>query len=152
VLQELPVQVHNSHLAHAFLYELRESKDMRADPMAIHVNHFVEQHLDNLTESIDAFTTQTGTFEYHGRKLQRQKQDQERWEKERKQTNELREKQGKERLPDDRFKNPIFKTLEPPERLSRFLLTRRMAETSGALLGDTTQGFAKMYVVDALRR
>jgi len=29
ILEEVPIKVHNSHLVHGFLYEVREAKTMR---------------------------------------------------------------------------------------------------------------------------
>jgi hypothetical protein len=35
IFEEVPLKVHNSHLVHAFLYELREQKEMAYVPAAL---------------------------------------------------------------------------------------------------------------------
>jgi len=152
IMVEVPIQVHNSHLVHAFLYELRESKAMNTDSdrLNIRVNDFVEKNVNVISKSIDDYVTEQGKLLYYERQLARQKTQQQQWIQKRDADNALRAKQGKPPLPNDRSKLAIFKQLPKPWKLDTYLLTNRMTQQTGALLSDTAQGFNKLYVVEAL--
>lgn len=154
ILEEIRLQVHNSHLVHAFLYELRDSKVMSTDRMRldIHVNPYVEQHLESLGACIDEYTIEMGKFHYVERAQTRNEQLKKAWTQKRAADNELREKQGKQKLPDDSAKQPFFKPVPKHPKVDTFLITNRMTQLSNSVLADSTNGFSKMYVVDALHR
>jgi translation initiation factor 3 subunit H len=154
ILEEVRVQVHNSHLVHAFLYELRESKVMSTDHtrLGIRVNDFAEQKLKELSASIDLYTQEQGKYHFYERQVARQKQAQQQWLQKRATENEIRQKSGKPALPDDRNKNPLFKPHPKPNRLDTFLVANRITASANEIFTDCSQGFSKLYVVDALQR
>jgi len=153
ILEEVPILVHNSHLAHAFLYELRESKQMSTqhDRLHINVNQFVEKTVGSISKCIDSYASEQSTLLYHERALARQKTQQAQWLQKRAAENELRAKQGLPPLPDDRHKQACFKhPAKAPQKLDSYLLTNRMNLHAGEVLADTAQGLNKLYVVEAL--
>lgn len=154
ILEEVRVQVHNSHLVHAFLYELRENKIMNSDStrLAVHVNEFAEQKLKELGACIDLYAQEQGKYHFYERQVARQKQAQQQWLQKRAAENEIRQKSGKQALPDDRNKNPLFKPHPKPNRLDTFLVANRITATSNSIFSDCSLGFSKLYVVDALQR
>jgi len=75
ILQEIPVKVHNSHLVHAFLYELREEKSMSCelDRLRVPDSSLLEKQLNLMASAIDDHVTEQQNFQYHLRQS-RQKQ------------------------------------------------------------------------------
>lgn len=153
ILEEVPIQVHNSHLAHAFLYELRESKLMSTenDRLHINVNEYIEKTLGSLNKCVDEYASEQSTLLYHERALARQKTQQQQWIQKRAADNEIRSKQGLPPLPDDRSKQACFKHLaKQPLKLDSYLLCNRMNLHAQEVLNDAAQGLNKLYVVEAL--
>lgn len=152
IMVEVPIQVHNSHLVHAFLYELRESKQMSTDHkrLNINVNSFVEKSVGVLGKCVDDYASEQNKLLYHERQLARQKTQQQNWLQKRAADNELRAKQNKPPLPDDRSKVSAFKQIQKPWKIDTYLIANRMKHQCDQLLSDSAQGFNKLYVVEAL--
>ena len=78
IFQAIPIRVHNSHLVHGFLYELRESKAMQCDEvLSVHGSSaFISQQLSSCGGSIDDYVQEQSQFQYNQRNISRQKQAQ----------------------------------------------------------------------------
>ena len=78
IFHSIPIKVHNSHLVHGFLYELRESKQMQCDEVlsVSGSSAFISQHLHTCGQSIDDYTQEQSQFQYNQRNIARQKQAQ----------------------------------------------------------------------------
>jgi len=76
ILQEIPVKVHNSHLVHAFLYELREEKSMSCelDRLRVPDSALLEKQLNLMATAIDEHSTEQQNFQYHLRQARQNKQ------------------------------------------------------------------------------
>jgi hypothetical protein len=57
IMQEVPIKVHNSHLVHGFLYELREEKSMACEFDRLHVEPapYLEKTIGILSGCIDEY-------------------------------------------------------------------------------------------------
>ena len=78
IWRELQVKVHNSHLVHGFLYELRESRQMQCEEVLSlgGSSAFISQHLLGCGSSVDEYTQEQSQFQYNQRNIARQKQAQ----------------------------------------------------------------------------
>jgi translation initiation factor 3 subunit H len=153
IFEYLPIQIHNSHLVHAFLYELREAKITSTDHIRLGIQvNASEQFLDNLSMCLHLYSQEQQKFHHHERTLAKNEQEQKKWIQKREADNQQRAKQGKPPLPDDRSKQPCFKETPKPSRLDSLLIANRMFQVSKYLEDDAAVVGSKMYVVDALNR
>jgi len=155
IFAEVPIKVHNSHLVHGFLYELREQKTMSCDFDRLDLNStpFIEKNLGVLSDVIDEYSSEQAKFQFHQRQVARQKANQQNYLQKRSQENENRAAAGQDALPDDdRSKNPLFKPIAPPSRLESYLLWNQIAHYSEQITSASSQAFTKLYAVEALQQ
>jgi len=155
ILEELPIKVHNSHLVHGYLYELREQKQMSCDfdRLNLTASGLLEKNLENLSRLIDDYGQEQSKFQYYQRMVARQKGQQAAYLQRIKQQNEEREAQGKDPLPsEDLSKNSLFKPIPKPSRLEASLLSKQISHHCSQINSTTVQTLHKMYVVDALQK
>lgn len=100
ILEEVPIKVHNSHLVHGFLYEMRENKTMDCgfDRLVIGSNPMTEKSLDLLQTCIDDYAADQNKFQYALRNIARQKQEQQRYLQKLEDENASRVAQGKDKI------------------------------------------------------
>ena len=70
--------MHNSHLVHGFLYELREAKQHSCEEVlsVAGSSAYISQHLHTAGNAIDEYTQEQSQFQYNQRNIARQKQAQ----------------------------------------------------------------------------
>jgi len=155
IFEEVPVKVHNSHLVHAFLYELREQKEMACehDRLSLQVNPFLEKSLDEMSNLIEAYANEQGKFQFYLRQVTRQKQQLQVALQKLRLENEARIAAGKEPISeDDLLKNPQFKPQPKPPRLESLLLSKQVRYHAHQTNAAAVSGFQKLYVVEALHK
>jgi len=157
ILQKLPIKVHNSHLVHAFLYELREDKARPAscdwDRLHMDAGGYLEKNIDALSHCIDEHTAEQGKFQYHQRLVQRQKQQQAEYQRKRDAENDERKRHGKEPLADeDTSKLQVFKPIPKPSRLDTFLISGQISHYCKEIGAASTEAMNKMYLIEALHK
>jgi translation initiation factor 3 subunit H len=155
IFEEVPIKVHNSHLVHAFLYELREHKAMRCelDRLTLTANPFLEKNLELISAAIDDLGAEQSKFQFHQRQVARQKQQQQQHIQKIEEDNESRKLLGKTPLPAEDFsKNPIFKPLAKPSHLESHLISNRVNLHCSQITSSATLAFNKLYIIDALQK
>jgi translation initiation factor 3 subunit H len=155
VLEELPIKVHNSHLVHGFLYELREHKHLNCDydRLDLTVSPFLEKSLDLTSNLIDSYAQEQGKYQYYLRQLARQKQNQERHLAQIEADNRARIAAGKAPLPkQDLSKHPLFKKIQPPSRLDSLLLAQQLDTQTTAINSAAIEATHKLYTLQALQQ
>jgi translation initiation factor 3 subunit H len=158
ILEEIPIKVHNSHLVHAFLYELREhntSGGMQChfDRLSLTANPFVEKNLGIMADCIDQYAADQAKFMFHQRQVGRQRQSQQAFKNKRSQENENRKKAGQEPLPEvNTSKNPLFKPIAPPSRMDSYLLSNQINHYCTQISSSASQAFQKLYVAESLMK
>ncbi len=153
IFEEIPIKVHNSHLVHAFLYELREQKSMRCDfdRLSISASPFLEQNLDSLGHYIEELGSEQGKFAYHQRQLVRQKHAQNAYLNRLNEEKEKRAAAGKEPLPEeDLTKHPLWKPTPKPSHLESFLVLNKLGLHCQQITSTAMLALNKMYVIDAI--
>jgi len=143
LFEEVPIQVHNSHFVHGFLYELRESKQMSChyDRLRVSPYSFLQKNLDMLAGSIEEYAAEQGKYQFQQRQLARERQA---LLAKRQALNEKRRQLQQDPLPEDMGLPP------PPSRLETFLITNQITQHCSQIIQAATQGLNKLYVIDGL--
>jgi len=83
IFEELPVKIHNSHLIHAFLFELKENKSLNCQFERLHHYHQDDliSNLKQLATFIDAYGQESQSFKNYFSRCLRRKKEKEIYEK-----------------------------------------------------------------------
>ena len=78
IFQSLPIKIHNSHLVHGFLYELRESKRMLSDEILSvgGTSTYLSTHVNACSNGMDEYLQEQSQFQFYQRSVSRQRQAQ----------------------------------------------------------------------------
>lgn len=166
IFQSVPIKVHNSHLVHGFLYELREEKfssrklvdvdrnwSSNLDRLNLNYSNFLEKNLAQLGQAIESYSMEQGKFQYFLRAQARLKQQQSDYLKRRAAENESRLAAGKDPLPEeDLSKNPLFKPQTKPNRLETYLLSNQIDYYCDSISNVSEQTFQKLYLMEAIQK
>ena len=78
IFQSLPIKIHNSHLVHGFLYELRESKRMLSDEILSvgGTSAYLSTHVNACSSGMDEYLQEQSQFQFYQRSVSRQRQAQ----------------------------------------------------------------------------
>jgi len=147
IFDDIPIKVHNSHLVHGYLYELREAKSMSAhlDRLPIAPQPVLEKNLNLLSAAMEEYGQEQAKYSFGQRQLTRQKQI---LLAKRAAANEKRQKSGMEPLPEE----DSFPQLEVPSRLETFLISKQISEHCQSIIASSMEGFNKYYVAEALQK
>jgi len=153
IFEEIPIQVHNAHLVHAFLYELREDKAMSCDYDRLNLfsNPYLQKNLEIMANCIDDFALEQNKFQAQQRQAQRLKQQQQQFLVQKKEERSKAESHGQELPPEDNSKNPLFQPQPEPSRLETFLISNQIQHYADHLIATATASFNKLYLIEGLQ-
>mmetsp|Transcript_21826 Transcript_21826/g.32511 ORF Transcript_21826/g.32511 Transcript_21826/m.32511 type:complete len:316 (+) Transcript_21826:41-988(+) len=145
IFEEIPMKVHNSHLIHAFLYELQEKDTFSCefDRLDLTSDMLFKRNLDIMTSCIDELLLDQGKFSYSQKQVQRVKAQQ----AAQRQKLEAKAAAG-EIVEDEVLKKPI----PYAPRLDAYLTAHKISHYSKKVRGMIGQSMTKMFEVDALSR
>lgn len=169
VLQELPIQIHNSHLLTTFLHQLPNGpseeeieaptslgdleRDMiepplhpSIDTLDLAIDPFLEKTCDLLLESIESHYTDLNNFQYYQRQLGREQTKISQWQAKRKAENAQRAVAKQSLLPEDEWQR-LFKLPQEPSRLEGMLNAKQVEQYSKQVDGFTANVSTKMFAV-----
>jgi len=163
IFEQIPIKVHNSHLVHGFLYELREEKaraksrcevekqwSSNLDRLTLSSSAFIDKTLTTLGGVIDTYSNEQGRFQYYLRAAARQRAQQADYYKRRASENAARVEAGKDPLPEeDTSKLAIFKPIPKPSRMETYLTSNQMNYYCESLTNVAKQAFQKLYLIEA---
>lgn len=156
IFEEIPIKVHNSHLVHGFLYELREDSSMNCDFSRLSVSNqpFIEKTLGVLSHCIDDYSSEQSKFQYIQRQIARQKQTLQAHEQKRNQDNETRTSMGHDPLgaEEDKAKLAALKPIPQPSRLETMFICSQMSNYCKQIQDSASLSFSKLYVVESLTK
>jgi translation initiation factor 3 subunit H len=166
IFQQVPIKVHNSHLVHGFLYELREEKyqakklvdvdrnwSSNLERLNLNYSNFLEKNLTQLGAAIEGYSMEQGKFQFFLRAQQRQKQQQTDYLKRRQTEADHRAATGKDPLPEeDLSKNSLFRPMSKPNRLETYLLSNQIDYYCDSITSVAEQTFQKLYLVEAMQK
>eukprot|EP01102_Stenamoeba_stenopodia_P002380 TRINITY_DN121_c0_g1_i1.p1 TRINITY_DN121_c0_g1~~TRINITY_DN121_c0_g1_i1.p1 ORF type:complete len:349 (+),score=97.74 TRINITY_DN121_c0_g1_i1:209-1255(+) len=158
IFEEVPIQLRNSNLSNAALYELEDSPlwDPKAnifDSLDLSTNPFLEKNLEFLIEYIDDLSVEQNRFQYYQRNVQRQQAQLALWLQKRRAENIQRRANGEEELPEEESPsvNPLFKPIEQPSRLESLLITNQINNYCQQVNQFAGQSFGKLFLLDGLK-
>ncbi|KAF4995043.1 hypothetical protein FDECE_12927 [Fusarium decemcellulare] len=169
ILEEVPINVHNSHLLTTFLHQIPSapvSGDIEQPTSLADINHdavkpplypsidtldlaidpFLEKTCDLLLESIEAHYTDLNNFQYYQRQLGREQAKITQWQTKRKAENAQRAAAKQPALPEDEWQR-LFKLPLEPSRLEGMLNAKQVEQYSKQVDGFTANVSAKMFAV-----
>jgi len=128
--EEIPIQVHNSSLINALLYEL-EYRGVVPLPdhsrLEMSNTQLLEKSLEYLMEESEDLIAEQNKLQFHHRQVLRQQQQQAKWIQQRKQENIARRSRGEEELPEKGDESDaVWKSLAPPSPLDSLLITNQI--------------------------
>jgi len=153
IFEEIPVKVHNSHLVHAYLYELRDNKDFNCDfdRLNLSVTPELTQNVTSLDSIVDAWVEQQQNYQFYQRQCNRQNAAQAAYQAKKKQENMQRRLAGKEEVEEENYqKHHLWKPIDQPSRLHSHLISHQMEQYCKNITDAATQGFNKMFVTEGL--
>lgn len=148
IVEEIPIKVHNSHLVHGFLYELRENKAMSCDfdRLGLGCDGAMKKSMKIMASCIDDYSSEQSKFQFIQRQITRQKTQQQAYLTKRSQENETRKQIGQDPLPDeDLSKNAAFKPISQPSRLETFIISNHIRNYCGEIVLEGSLAFHKLY-------
>ncbi|KAF5000323.1 hypothetical protein FGRMN_1867 [Fusarium graminum] len=169
ILNEIPVNVHNSHLLTTFLHQMPSAPvkgdieqpssldDLNRsaiepplypsiDNLDLAIDPFLEKTCDLLLESIESHYTDLNNFQFYQRQLGREQTKITQWQTKRKAENAQRAAAKQAPLPEDEWQR-LFKLPQEPSRLEGMLNAKQVEQYSKQVDGFTANVSAKMFAV-----
>ncbi|KAJ5691310.1 Eukaryotic translation initiation factor 3 subunit H [Penicillium malachiteum] len=170
IFDELPVEIHNSHLITSFIHQLQTPKtaptDLPAslaaleaspfsqssvlspnlDNLSLSIDPFLEKNCDLLLDSIENHNTEVNNYQYYQRVLGREQQKINNWKQKRAQENATRATLKQPLLPEDEWQR-LFKLPAEPSRLESMLNTRQVEQFSRQVDSFVSSTTGKMFAV-----
>lgn len=148
IFEEIPIKVHNSHLVHGFLYELREQKSMSCsfDRLYRSSGPFLTKTLGILSTHIDDYCNELNRFTFGQRSIARYQKVLH--EASAKSENKERIEQGLDPLDEN---GVVIKAPPQPSRLETFLIQNVLRDYCDQMEAGTCLGFRQLYISKALQ-
>ncbi|GAB5593693.1 hypothetical protein Unana1_08593 [Umbelopsis nana] len=179
IFDELPIQVHNSHLVTALLHELdtpnvdasrlsslttftstQKTATLAEDnaPLApnlevldLELDPFMQKNLENLLDCADAQQQEHNNHQYWQRSVAREQTKIQAWLAKRKQENAQRTQNGQPPLPEDEV-HSLFKLPPEPSRLESMLLNAQIHNFTKQLNQFAGPSLGRLYSVQELQK
>jgi len=154
VYQEIPIRLHTSSLASAFLYDLDEKYHITSDYERLDLasNTFLERNLEFMIECLEDLSVEQNKFQFYQRQLLKQQQQQTQWLQKRRNDNAIRKANGEALLPEEDPSNPVFKSPPEPSRLDSLLITNQINYYCRQINQFTGNSFSKLFMVGGLQQ
>ncbi|KAJ5113609.1 Eukaryotic translation initiation factor 3 subunit H [Penicillium angulare] len=171
IFDELPVEIHNSHLITSFIHQLQTPSNtgptelpaslaaLEASPfsqsstltpnldnLSLSIDPFLEKNCDLLLDSIETHNTEVNNYQYYQRVLGREQQKINNWKQKRAQENATRATLKQPLLPEDEWQR-LFKLPAEPSRLESMLNTRQVEQFSRQVDSFVSSTTGKMFAV-----
>jgi translation initiation factor 3 subunit H len=149
IFEEIPIKVHNSHLVHGYLYELREQKSMSCGFDRLHrsAGPFLTKTLGILSTHVDEYCSELNRFQFGQRLIARHTKLLQEANSIRR-DNEARIAAGQDPLDENGV--PI-KAPPQPSRLETFLIQNILRDYCDQIQSGTSLAFNQLYVSRALQ-
>ncbi|CAL8583858.1 hypothetical protein XPA_009473 [Xanthoria parietina] len=170
ILQELPLQIHNSHLLTSFLHTLPTSNTTtppkipnslselppthnlpsplypNLSTLTLSIDPFLSQTSDLLLEAIESHHTELNNHQFYQRSLAREQAKITAWQQKRKAENASRVLTKQTPLPEDEWQR-LFKLPTEPSRLEGMLNSRQVEQYARQVDGFAAGVTGKMFAV-----
>ncbi|QSL66331.1 hypothetical protein MERGE_000709 [Pneumocystis wakefieldiae] len=160
ILEELPLQIHNSHLAISLLHYLDNKYRLVPTAPALSLNlltpnfdnlepivdSYYEKILENLLETIDDYQYEQSNFQYYHRTMAREQLKIQQWLQKRRAENAARSNSDQPLLPEDEWQR-LFKLPNEPSRLESLLLASQIDYYCKKIDTNSTSVLTKLYSI-----
>jgi len=155
IFEELPIKIHNSHLVHAYLYELRETKvaDCSAERLNVSAGPIIEKLIDGVSASggcIDEYSAELDRYKNALFSVNKQRAEYQKRYDGVHEENERRKKIGLATLPYP--DNTSVSKLQDPSRLESVVQTIKIDSYCQNIISMSNQAYQKQCVLKALMR
>lgn len=159
VVEELPIHVHNSHMVHAYLYELRERKTTgwgHDDKLRCDFDRLYMEQSSRIVNDLRALGTSIEHYLYEGAMWQKWQRDA--YHQRRRRDKEINERQAENQtrrmknlpeLPVDDIKRK-YPPVEDPDRLGATLVTAQINQYCNSVSDNISQALSKLCVAQGL--
>ncbi|GAO48985.1 eukaryotic translation initiation factor 3 subunit H [Saitoella complicata NRRL Y-17804] len=158
ILEELPLEIKNSHLLTTLLHSapldpeaglsltapLTPNLDSVLDLV---IDPYLEKNLEFLLEAVDEYQSETSNLQYHQRALAREQSRINTWLSRRRAENLQRSSSGQPPLDEDWKKTGMFKVPQEPSRLEGLLVSAQIEQYCGQVSGRAGGVLGRMYGV-----
>jgi len=153
ILDEIPVEIHNSHVINALLYELEDSFNSGLDFERLNLssNPFLEKHLESLTETVDMLTQLQNKYQFWQKNMSKQDAQKAAYLLKKRQDIAQRRQAGED-INEGEDVNTIFKTPPQPSRLDSLLITNQISNYCKQINQHAGQSFSKLYTYAGLHK
>ncbi|KAI9248209.1 hypothetical protein BDA99DRAFT_470719 [Phascolomyces articulosus] len=175
IFEELPIQVHNSHLVTLMLHniempkldasrlkspatfsqhtELDDAKSLSPnfDVLDLELDPFMQKNLEYLLDCSDVQQQELNNYQYWQRSVAREQTKMQAWLTKRRQENQIRAEKGQQPLPEDEV-NTLFKLPPEPSRLDNMILTAQMHNFTKQLNQFAGPSLARLYSIQELQK
>ncbi|CAO3616100.1 unnamed protein product [Cunninghamella echinulata] len=179
IFEELPVEVHNSHLVTLMLHniempkldinrleslstfasqkktqtEIEASRPLAPnfDVLDLELDPFMQKNLQYLLDCSDAQQQEQNNYQYWQRSVAREQAKMQGWLTKRRQENAYRVAQGQKPLPEDEV-NTLFKLPQEPSRLDSMILSAQMHNFTKQLNQFAGPSLARLYSIQELQK
>ncbi|PSC72242.1 Eukaryotic translation initiation factor 3 subunit H [Micractinium conductrix] len=153
VFVEIPVTVHNSHMAAALAAEIAPPSATTAldyERLGLGVAPLLEKNLEFLNDCLDDVMGEQGKLSMYQNNVRRQQQAIAQFKMQRRQDNLVRRAAGEETLSEDPPEG-MFKAVAEPNQLDNMLLSNQMASYCQHINTATEQALSKLKLMDGLQ-
>uniref|UniRef100_A0A7S3LS17 Eukaryotic translation initiation factor 3 subunit H n=1 Tax=Aplanochytrium stocchinoi TaxID=215587 RepID=A0A7S3LS17_9STRA len=156
-LQEIPIEITNSHYVHVYLRDIAEEKgdglDTQPDRLDLSTDPYLEKNLEYLVDEVDNLEAEQHKMQYHQRQIQKQQQQQQKWLQQRRMENKAREEHGEPLLPEEGDpNNPIFKPMQNPSKLESLLIRNQIGVYCDQINQYSGASFSKLYLASGIQK
>ncbi|KAG5438035.1 hypothetical protein PCANB_000382 [Pneumocystis canis] len=158
ILEELPIQIHNSHLAISLLHYLDNQYKIiptapalsliplssNFDCLELTVDFYFEKILENLLETTEDYQYEQSNYQYYQRTLAREQLKIQQWLQKRRAENLIRAANDQPLLPEDEWQR-LFKLSPEPSLLESILLASQIDYYCKKIGSSSTPALTKLY-------
>ncbi|KAI7905381.1 eukaryotic translation initiation factor 3 subunit H [Cokeromyces recurvatus] len=176
IFEELPVEVHNSHLVTLMLHNIEmpklEASRLRSlstfanqqkefeearplapnfDVLELELDPFMQKNLQYLLDCADVHQQEQNNYQYWQRTVAREQGKMQAWLAKRKQENAQRAQNGQPPLPEDEV-NTLFRLPPEPSRLDSMILSAQMHNFTKQINQFAGPSLARLYSTQELQK
>ncbi|OLL25903.1 Eukaryotic translation initiation factor 3 subunit H [Neolecta irregularis DAH-3] len=152
ILQELPVEIHNSQLVKTLLLSLSPPDPFTPnfDALDINIDPYLEKNIEILNDTIDDYNYDQGNQQWYQRQLAREQTKIQQWQAKRKSENVARQLAGQPPLPEDEWQT-LFRPPNEPSKLENILLSAQIDQYCKQIETHGAVSLTKLYCSQGLQ-
>jgi translation initiation factor 3 subunit H len=165
VFVNIPITVHNNHIAHGFMYELSAEinnaskirdverlKSGSVDRLSLNFSSFLEKNINSLGNTVDNHCHLQHQYHNYLNEVRKQKNQQEEYKNKKAIEAETRRNQGLPVIEEDLSKHPLFQPIPKPNRLDTVLLSNQIESYSTLIKSVADNALQRLYLVEGIQR